>query len=182
MTIMTFINEISYLLGYTEWDRAQWESWFRANEREALAVGLGANTSARITNIGELIRHIFAAEQRFIERIQSLPLSDGSDVQFDDIDALFAFGRRTRRALRQLLHHLSDERLAAPLQMQIAGSTWLILPKTMVVQAVTHEIRHWAQVAAFLRMAGYKPGVHDFVVSGVFGDGVSTGATPNEGR
>ena len=173
---MTFIDEISYLLDYTEWDRAQWESWFRANEREALAVGLGANTAARITNVGELIRHIFAAEQRFIERIQSLPLSDGSDVQSDDIDALFGFGRRTRRALRQLLHHLSDERLATPLEMQIRGSTWLILPKTMVVQAVTHEIRHWAQVAAFLRIAGYKPGVHDFLVSGVFEKGVSTGA------
>jgi uncharacterized damage-inducible protein DinB len=34
----------------------------------------------------------------------------------------------------------------------------------MIVQAVTHELRHWAQVATFLRQAGYQPGVHDFIV------------------
>jgi uncharacterized damage-inducible protein DinB len=165
---MTFIDEISYLLDYTEWDRAQWESWFRANGGETLAVGLGANTSPRITNIGELVRHIFAAEQRFIERIQSLPLSDGSDVKADDVDALFIFGRSTRRSLRQLLHHLPGERLSEAIEMKIGDRTLSVMAKTMVVQAVTHEIRHWAHVAAFLRMAGYKPGLHDFLLSGVF--------------
>jgi uncharacterized damage-inducible protein DinB len=165
---MTFTDQISYLLDYTEWDRAQWEPWFRATGPEALAVGLGANTSPRITNVGELVRHIFAAEQRFIERIQSLPLSDGSDVQADDVDALFTFGRRTRRSLRQLLHHLPEERLSEAIEMKIGDRALRIMAKTMVVQAVTHEIRHWAHVAAFLRMAGYKPGAHDFLLSGVF--------------
>jgi len=41
----------------------------------------------------------------------------------------------------------------------------------MVAQAVTHEIRHFAQLAAFLRMAGFKTGPHDFLVSAVFEHG-----------
>jgi uncharacterized damage-inducible protein DinB len=38
----------------------------------------------------------------------------------------------------------------------------------MIVQAVTHEIRHWAQMATLLRTSGRKTGPHDFLVSGVF--------------
>jgi uncharacterized damage-inducible protein DinB len=40
----------------------------------------------------------------------------------------------------------------------------------MVLQAVTHEIRHWAQVATLLRMSGRKPGSRDFLSSPVFDD------------
>ena len=38
----------------------------------------------------------------------------------------------------------------------------------MILQAITHELRHWAHVAAFLRQAGYKPGFHDVIASPLF--------------
>jgi len=38
----------------------------------------------------------------------------------------------------------------------------------MVVQSVTHEIRHWAQLATLLRLTGRGTGIHDFLLSGVF--------------
>ena len=37
----------------------------------------------------------------------------------------------------------------------------------MVLEAVTHEIRHWAQVATFLRMSGRRPSPRDFLLSPV---------------
>src|SRR6185437_16076254 len=72
---MSIANEIGYLLDYTEWDRAQWEPWFRAQGPDAFAVPMGENADGRIANIGELVRHIFSAEQRYVERIRELPIS-----------------------------------------------------------------------------------------------------------
>lgn len=165
---MPIHEELDYLLRYTEWERSQWETWFRANGVETLGVGLGANADGRIANVGELVRHIFAAEQRYVERIQGLPLSDGTDVPPNDIDALFAFGRGTRQQFRRLLDRFPAERWSMPMDIQIGPRRAELQPKTMAVQSVTHELRHWAQIATLLRVAGYKPGSHDFLFSGIF--------------
>ena len=165
---MTFESQIEYLLDYTEWDRGQWETWFRGQGSESLAVGLGANCEGRITNVGELVRHIFSAEQRYAERIQQLPISDTSVIPANDVDALFDFGRRSRANLLRLLREFPSERWEKPLEMQIGPSKRVVLPTTMVVQSLTHEIRHWAQLATLLRIAGRKTGPHDFLVSGIF--------------
>ena len=165
---MTFASEITYLLDYTEWDRAQWEAWFQAQGPDALAVDLGANSEGRIKNVGELVRHIFSAELRYVERIRELPLTDTSSVPANDVDALFAFGRQSRQNLRQLLDDFPPARWDVPQEIQIGTNRRAVTPKTMVVQAVTHEIRHWAQAATFLRMAGRKTGPHDFLLSGIF--------------
>ena len=44
----------------------------------------------------------------------------------------------------------------------------IVTPRKMILQTLTHELRHWAQVAAFLRQAGYKPGSHDLIGSPLF--------------
>jgi uncharacterized damage-inducible protein DinB len=163
-----FASEIEYLLEYTEWDREQWEGWFRKEGPDAFAVSFGANADGRINNVGELVRHIFSAEQRYVERILGVPISDTSTVPPHDVDALFAFGRGSRQRLRTLLEEFPAERWDDSQEVQIGASKLTITPKTMVVQSVTHEIRHWAQVATLLRLAGYKSGLHDFLVSGVF--------------
>lgn len=165
---MTFESQVEYLLEYTEWDRGQWERYFREQGPEAFAVGVGANTDGRIANVGELVRHIFSAEQRYVERIQQLTLSDTSTVPANDVDALFDFGRRSRENLLQLLRDFPAELWAKPQEIQIGPSKRTVLPMTMVVQSLTHEIRHWAQLAMLLRMEGRKTGIHDFLVSGIF--------------
>jgi uncharacterized damage-inducible protein DinB len=165
---MPFPADVDYLLEYTEWDRAQWESWFRAQGADAFAVDVGANAHERISNVGELVRHIFSAEQRFVERIQELPLTDTSTVATNDVDALFTFGRATRQRLRELVRDFPNDRWDVGSEIQLGPTKRVVTPKTMVVQSVTHEIRHWAQIAAFLRVAGRKTGPHDFLVSGIF--------------
>ena len=160
--------EIGYLLDYTEWDRAQWETWFRAQGPEVFAVGLGANGDGRINNIGELVRHIFSAEQRYVERAQELPLTDTSVIPSNDVDALFTFGRQSRESLRRLLRDFPTERWDIPREVQIGPYKLAVTPRAMIVQSVTHEIRHWAQVATFLRLHGRTSGAHDFLISGVF--------------
>lgn len=156
------------LLDYTEWDRGQWHAWFGEQGPDALAVGLGANGDGRINTVGELVRHIFSAEQRYVERALGVPLTDTSTVPADDVEALFAFGRKSRKALRDLLATFPAERWDVPQEMQIGKRARAVTPRKMIAQAVTHELRHWAQVATFLRLAGRKSGMHDLLVSPVF--------------
>lgn len=165
---MSFASEIDYLLDYTDWDRAQWETWFKAQGPEAFTVGLGAHCEGRITNVGELVRHIFSAEQRYVDRVQQVPISDTSTVPANDADALFAFGRQSRRNLRQLLRDFPAASWNQLREVQIGQYQRAVMPRTMVVQSLTHEIRHWAQIATYLRMAGRNSGVHDFLLSGVY--------------
>jgi uncharacterized damage-inducible protein DinB len=165
---MPIASEIDYLLDYTDWDRGQWEAWLGSQSPEVLALDLGAHADGRIANIGELVRHIFSAEQRYVERIQDLPVSDNSSVLPNDVAALFAFGRRSREGLRRLLQDFPANRWDTLRELQFGQHKRTITPRTMLVQSVTHEIRHWAQIATLLRLAGYRTGLHDFLVSGVF--------------
>lgn len=165
---MTFALRLEDLLAYTDWDREQWHAWFRHQGPAALDVGLGPNGDGRINSVGELVRHIFSAEKRYVERALGKPLTDTSTVSTSDVDALFAFGVVSRTALRELLGTMPAERWDIPHEMQIGTRSLRVTPRKMIVQAVTHELRHWAQVATFIRLDGRQSGVHDFLVSPVF--------------
>ena len=161
-------SEIGYLLDYTEWDRTQWEAWFRAQGGDVFLLDLGANGDGRIANVGELVRHIFSAEQRYVDRIQDLPITDTSTVPANDVDRLFDFGRQSRQNLRRLVDSFPVEQWEKAREVEIVQIKRFITPKTMLVQSVTHEIRHWAQLATLLRLTGRRTGIHDILVSGVF--------------
>jgi len=165
---MTFALELEHLLGYSDWERGQWHAWFREQGAGALAVGLGPNGDGRVNTIGELVRHIFAAEQRYVERIEGGPLTDPASIPADDVEAVFAFGRRSRETLRHLLATFPTKRWDEPQQIQMGTHTRTVTPRKLVLQAVTHEIRHWAQVATLLRVSGRKSGPRDLLVSPVF--------------
>ncbi len=85
---MTFALSLEDLLAYTDWDRAQWHAWFRHQGPSALDVGLGANGDGRIKSVGELVRHIFSAEKRYVERALGTPLTDTTTVSTSDVDAV----------------------------------------------------------------------------------------------
>lgn len=162
---MAFTFGIDILLDYTDWDRAQWHAWFKEQGPAALAVGLGAHNDGRIKNVGELVRHIFSAELRYVERSLAKPLTDTSAIPADDVEALFAFGARSRAALRELIATFPGGRWDAPQEIKLGPTPRQVTPRKMIVQAITHEIRHWAQIATLLRLEGRKTGVHDFLFS-----------------
>ena len=166
---MPIAFNIDDLLTYTDWERTQWHEWFRTNGPATLMVGLGPNTSGRITNIGQLVRHIFTAELRYTERARELPLTDNNVIGTDDIEVLFAFGAKSRAAMRELLATFPDAQWGAHREMQLGpNDTRIVNSRKFILQAITHELRHWAHVAAFLRQAGYKPGSRDLIASPLF--------------
>lgn len=92
-----------------------------------------------------------------------MPLTDASAINASDVEALFAFGRESRLALRDLLATLPTGEWDAPREFSFGGQRRTVTARTMVLQAVTHELRHWAQVATYLRQAGFQPGCHDVI-------------------
>src|SRR5262249_15009399 len=124
------------LLAYMDWDRDQWQAWFREQGPPALAVGLGANSDGRIRNGGDLVRHISSAENRSVDRALGRPLTDTTTIPADDVEALFAFGYESRQALRELLVTLPPERWDVPQEIQLGKYSRWVTPRKMIVQAV----------------------------------------------
>lgn len=161
--------DVNDLLTYTDWQREKWRSILRQH-REALRVGAGPNGDGRFNTIGDLIKHIFSAEKRYIDRLSNRALSDPSLIPSDDVEAVFSFGEQSRRDLTHFIDSLPAEAWDIAEEHNMFGHKLRLTPRKIVVHVVLHEIRHWAQVATLLRLNGTRSEFQDFLASPVFGD------------
>jgi len=160
------------LIEYTDWERGKWHAFFRQNGAEVLKINAGPNSGSRFTNVGDLIRHIFSAEKRYIERLSGQPLTDSAAIPSDDIEALFRFGEESRKDLRRFIAAFPEQRWDTFEEQELGNSILTVTPRKIVAHILLHEIRHWAQVATFLRMHGLTDGFHDFLFSPAMGGGI----------
>jgi uncharacterized damage-inducible protein DinB len=156
-------------LDYTEWQRDRWQAVLREQGAGALTASAGPHGDGRFEAVGDLIRHIFSAERRYVERLEGRPLTDTSTLASDDLDALFTFGRESRRELRRLLETFPPEQLEVPREFLLMNARVVATPRKILVHVVLHEIRHWAQIATLLRLRGASGGLQDFLFSPVLG-------------
>lgn len=166
---MSSLPGVQALLDYTAWQRDSWSGWFEASGPAALAVTTGAHGDGRFETIGALVRHIFSAELRYVERILGNSLTDTGTVPSDDAARLFALGKRGRAALLDLLATFPVSRWDTPIEFPLMNRTVRLSPGKIVMHALTHEIRHWAQVATLLRLQGYTAPVQDLLFAPVLG-------------
>jgi uncharacterized damage-inducible protein DinB len=159
--------EYDHLLEYTDWQRERWHAWFTRHGPGALAVAIGPHGDGRFNMVGEVVRHIFSAEKLYVERLNDRPLTNTSVVPTNDIEALFAFGRDSRAALRRFIFTLPPDRLDVSRDLTIVDVTRRVTPRKILVHVVLHEIRHWAQIATLLRLHGMKVDQHDFLIGPV---------------
>lgn len=159
------------LVAYTAWQRSNWQSWFQQRS-SALSVTTGANGDGRFPTVGGLIRHIFSAEVRYIERIAGSPLTDTSSVPTDDAMALFEFGIAGRARLEQLFDTMAPAQWDVPFEFPLLNSTARASPRKIILHVLTHEIRHWAQMATLLRLQSWPCDPQDLLLSPVLGDPV----------
>ena len=162
--------DLDDLVAYTKWQRALWQAWFEQKGPAALAVTTGAHGDGRFPTIGGLIRHIFLAELRYVERIAGLPLTDTTSVTTDDPAALFEFGAMSRARFVHFIDTFPAAQWAVPVDVPLLGSTVRASPRKVVLHVLTHEIRHWAQVATLLRLEGWIGDRQDLLFSPVLGD------------
>jgi uncharacterized damage-inducible protein DinB len=161
---------ITELLEYIDWERAKWLDLMRRHAPAALEISAGPHGDGRFEKTGELIRHIFSAELRYVERLSGLPLTDTAAMPSNDVEALFLFGQKTRSALRTLLETFPEADWDMPRQFKILDYSLSATPRKIITHILLHEIRHWAQIGTLLRLNGLTDGFHDFLFSPVMGD------------
>ena len=53
--------------------------------------------------------------------------------------------------------------------LEFVGWSLKATAKKIIIHVLTHEIRHWAQIATVFRLNGFKGDFHDFIFSPVLG-------------
>jgi uncharacterized damage-inducible protein DinB len=161
------------LMEYTDWERGKWHDRLRQQGNQVLEIGAGSHGDGRFESVGELVRHIFSAEKRYVERLSGRPLTDMASIPKDNVEALFQFSHRSRKELKELIETLPAAEWNAPQDFKILDYSVRATPHKIVIHILMHEIRHWAQIGTLLRLSGVTDGFHDFLFSPVLGGGLT---------
>jgi uncharacterized damage-inducible protein DinB len=164
------------LLVYTDWQRVQWHTILQQHGPSVLTTSAGPHGDGRFDAIGDLIRHIFSAETRYVERLEGRALSDTSTLPIDNLETLFTFGRASRQKLRHFIDTFPPEQWDLTQEFSFMNSRLSATPRKILLHVVIHEIRHWAQVATLLRLRGVTGDLQDLLFSPVLGGDFSRGA------
>ena len=155
------------LMEYTDWERQKWHVWLRQHGDEVLKISAGPHGDGRFKTVGDLVRHMFSAEKRYIDRLSGRSLTDTASVPNDDIEALFQFSHQSRKDLREFVERLPAQEWDVPEDHKILNYSLTATPRKIVVHILLHEIRHWAQIATLFRLNGLRDEFHDFLFSPV---------------
>lgn len=153
------------LMAYTLWERQKWYQFFNERGEQVLKTSAGPHGDGRFNTIGDLVRHIFGAEKRYIDRLTDRELTDLASLPSDDLEGLFRFGEQSRKGLQEFIQTFPHESWGVPqdlhfpnLNLRARATPWKI-----VIHVLMHEIRHWAQIATLLRLNGLVGEFHDFL-------------------
>lgn len=69
------------LVAYTDWQHDYWHVWFQKHGARALAIGVGPHGNGRFQTVGDLVRHVFSTEARYIDRLSGRPLTDSASLR-----------------------------------------------------------------------------------------------------
>jgi uncharacterized damage-inducible protein DinB len=151
------------LLGWTAEERAKWLPWLKSNPK---ALDVVVQPGGRFPTVASLIDHILLVEHRHTLRLQGKELPTATNIDAKDIDALWAYGDRGRRAVHAYVSSLTAADAAKPRDVVVATGTYPMSPRKLLLHMALHEVRHWAQIASAVRAAGFAPpGDHDLFYS-----------------
>jgi len=157
------------LLDYTEWQRQKWQGWLQQHGDQVLKINAGPHADGRFECVGDLVRHIFSAEKRYVERLTGRSLTDVASVPNDNTEALFQFGEQSRKEMKQLLETFPAQEWDVPKDFKILTYSITATPKKIVVHILMHEIRHWAQIGTLFRLNGLTGEFQDLLFSPAMG-------------
>jgi uncharacterized damage-inducible protein DinB len=168
MTVGLSVND---LLDYTDWERRKWQACLGRQGEAALGMAAGPNGDGRFETVGDLIKHIFSAEKRYVERLTGRPLTDPASIPNARLEEVFEFGQKSRSDLKDLIDTFPADEWDAMKEFKILNFTAHGTPRKIVMHVLIHEIRHWAQIGTLLRLNGVVDDFHDFAASPVLGGG-----------
>ena len=151
------------LLRYTNVEREKWRVWFGANPA---ALEAPVQPGGRLPTVGRTIDHIFLVERRHLQRLTDAPLSQTTGLTGNNAPPLFDYGSSVRRELEQFARDLDDDAADEVRRFEVRDRQWPMTPRKLLFHILLHEIRHWAQIALAVRLAGFEPpGDHDLFYS-----------------
>lgn len=151
MTIPT--TPIAPLLAWRDNETARWRAYFDANPR-ALDFAAGDGT---MDTVRGLVRHIFAVELRYGQRLLGTPVTDWADFKQQGVDEIFAIGDEARRMIDQYMSAADDASLSGTLTFStLTAGTITATRRKILVNVVTHGMRHWAQMTTLVRQGGIR--------------------------
>jgi len=151
------------LLRYTDDERQKWRRFFASR---AEAIDAAIQPGGAFTTVGKLIDHIFLVERRHVQRLRGEKLSTHTGLTGHNAAPLFDYGASVRRELEQYVADLDEDVADQPRTFDIAGRDWPMTSRKLLFHILVHEIRHWAQIALAVRLAGIDPpGDHDLMYS-----------------
>ena len=157
--------QLSYdeLLRYTSDEREKWRSWLQARP-EAMDAPL--QPGGRFPTVGKLIDHVFLVERRHLERLTGDPVSESTGLTGANAPPLFDYGASVRRELEQFAREVDEDEADEPRTFVVRDLTVTMSTRKLLFHILLHEIRHWAQIALAVRLAGLDPpGEHDLYYS-----------------
>jgi uncharacterized damage-inducible protein DinB len=158
---MSVSVDLQHLISYSDHERMKWKAWLATDAATRLAIPF--QTGARFPTVGSLLHHVFWVEERHLSRLEGHPLPD-TDIPQNDFEALFAFGDGVRANLRQYVATIDEQRFSEPITFSLRGGPMItVLRRKLTTHILLHEIRHFAQIAYAVRVAGHEPpGEHDY--------------------
>jgi uncharacterized damage-inducible protein DinB len=151
------------LLRYTGAERDKWRGWFLTHPG---AIDAPVQPGGRLPTVGKLIDHIFLVERRHLQRLAGEPVADRTGLTGTNAPPLFDYGASVRRELEQYAADLGEEEADQIRTFEVRDKQWPMTPRKLLFHILVHEMRHWAQVALAVRLAGFEPpGDHDLFFS-----------------
>jgi uncharacterized damage-inducible protein DinB len=153
------------LLDYTSDETNRWRDWFAKNPK---ALELSCDI-AGTKNVREVVLHIVAVQMRYAERLLNLPITQYEELGRKSATELFALAHKSAEDLRSFAVAANDADWDGTLTFPTRTAGTLTASRRKIfVHALMHGIRHWAQLATFLRQQGYQQDwPHDFIFTSV---------------
>lgn len=147
------VLELGTLAGYVEHETERWREWFQAAPPEVLDLSLGAGAEGTIRT---LVKHIFAVELRYAQRLVGEPVSGYDELADGTVEQLWRIHRTANETRGRYLAGASAEALDRVLVSETRKLGRIqSRAHTVLVHSLVHGIRHWAQVAMVLRQHGH---------------------------
>ena len=142
------------LMAWVETTSSKWRELLQAHpEVMTLACDVRETTS-----VAGLVQHIVAVELRYAERLAELPATDYGEIPMNSVAGLYATHERAMSLLRGLLGRDDvawDEGIEFATR---SAGTMRATRRVVLVHALMHSIRHYAQLATLVRQHGVNPG------------------------
>jgi uncharacterized damage-inducible protein DinB len=151
------------LLDYCAEETGKWRDFFHHNPA---ALDLPTDI-AGTKNVRELVLHIVAVQMRYAERLLNQPITEYEALANKSAPELFVLSQKSFEDFRSFAVAANDPDWDGVLTFPTrTGGTLTASRRKIFIHALVHGVRHWAQLASFLRQQGYKQDwPHDFIFS-----------------